>query len=66
MQINGGKEKMENQNENKSNGNKFSESQPLFGRNITRSKDGKWLIIKTIRTDIIHVNYFRKILGDSQ
>lgn len=45
---------------------KFEEKQPILSRSISRSKDGNWLIIKTIRTDILHVNYLQKILGDSQ
>ncbi len=43
------------------------ERPPIFSKSIALSKDKKWLIIKTIRTDILHVNYFKKILeGDSQ
>ena len=52
---------MENQNEKT-----FEERSPLLNKSISMSKDKKWLIIKTIRTDIIHVNYFNKILqGDN-
>jgi len=40
----------------------FEERQPRLERSIKLSKDGKWLIIKTIRTDIIHMNYLQKIL----
>lgn len=40
----------------------FEERQPTMSRNITKSKDGKWLIIRTTRTDIVHVNYVQKIL----
>jgi len=40
----------------------FEEKQPALERSISLSKDGKWLILKTIRTDILHVNYLRKIL----
>ncbi len=40
----------------------FEERQPTMSRSITKSKDGKWLIIRTIRTDIVHVNYVQKIL----
>ena len=48
-------------------GKNFEEKQPVLGRSISLSKDRKWLIIKTIRTDIIHANYFNKILqGDKQ
>jgi hypothetical protein len=53
---------MENQNEKQ-----FEEKQPNLSRSIALSKDKKWLIIKTIRTDIVHVNYFQKIMqGDGQ
>jgi len=44
---------------------KFEEKQPGLSKSISLSKDGKWLIIKTIRTDIVHVNYMQKIMeGD--
>ena len=44
---------------------RFEEKQPGLSKNISLSKDGKWLIIKTIRTDIVHVNYMQKIMeGD--
>ena len=46
--------------------NEFEEKQPSLTRNVNLSKDGKWLIIKTIRTDILHVNYLRKILGPGE
>ena len=42
--------------------NRFEEKQPTLSRNITLSQDRKWLIIRTIRTDIVHVNYLQKIL----
>jgi len=42
------------------------EKQPKLERSIKMSKDGKWLIIKTIRTDIVHVNYVRKILNPGE
>ncbi len=42
--------------------NRFEERQPTLSRNITLSKDKKWLIIRAIRTDIVHVNYMEKIL----
>lgn len=41
---------------------KFEEKQPILEKSISLSKDGKWLIIKTIRTDILHTNYMQKIL----
>lgn len=40
----------------------FEEKQPTMSRNIALSNDGKWLIIRTLRTDIVHVNYVHKIL----
>ena len=44
----------------------FVEKQPILERKISLSKDGNWLIIKTIRTDILHVNYMQKILNKSE
>ncbi len=48
--------------------NRFEERQPTMDRKIALSRDKKWLIIKTIRTDIVHVNYLDKILekGEGQ
>ncbi len=48
--------------------NRFEERQPTMDRKITLSRDKKWLIIKTIRTDIVHVNYLDKVLekGEGQ
>lgn len=40
----------------------FEEKHPVLERSISKSKDGNWLILKTIRTDILHVNYMQKIL----
>jgi hypothetical protein len=45
---------------------RFEERQPTMDRKITLSRDKKWLIIKTIRTDIVHVNYMEKILGTGE
>ena len=45
---------------------KFEEKQPILSRNITLSNDGNWLIIKTVRTDIVHVNYMQKILNKGE
>ncbi len=46
--------------------NRFEERQPTLSRNITLSQDKKWLIIRTIRTDIVHVNYMQKILESGE
>jgi hypothetical protein len=48
--------------------NRFEERQPTMDRKLTLSRDKKWLIIKTIRTDIVHVNYLDKVLekGEGQ
>jgi hypothetical protein len=48
--------------------NRFEERQPTMDRKIMLSRDKKWLIIKTIRTDIVHVNYLDKVLekGEGQ
>ena len=47
---------------NKPTDNRFEEKQPVLSRSLSLSKDGHWLIIKTIRTDILHINYLGKIL----
>ena len=45
---------------------KFEDNQPILSRSLSLSKDRNWLIIKTIRTDIVHVNYLDKVLeGDN-
>jgi len=44
----------------------FEERQPILSRKITLSRDNQWLIIKTIRTDIVHINYIDKVLGESK
>ena len=45
---------------------KFEDNQPILSRNLSLSKDRNWLIIKTIRTDIVHVNYLDKVMeGDN-
>ena len=44
----------------------FEERQPTMDRKITLSRDKKWLIIKTIRTDIVHVNYLDKVMGKGE
>ncbi len=44
----------------------FEERQPRLERSIKLSKDGKWLIVKTIRTDIVHINYLQKILNPGE
>jgi len=41
---------------------KFEDRQPILDKKITLSRDKQWLIIKTIRTDIVHVNYMDKVL----
>jgi len=46
--------------ENKSK--EFEKKQPTLTRSIKLSKDTNWLIVKTIRTDIVHMNYLNKIL----
>lgn len=37
--------------------------QPLLESSVSLSKDGKWVIHKTIITDIKSVKYFEKVLG---
>jgi hypothetical protein len=46
--------------------NRFEERQPTMDRKLTLSMDKKWLIIKTIRTDIVHVNYLDKVMGKGE
>lgn len=40
----------------------FEDKQPTLSRSIKLSKDQKWLIIKTTRTDIVHINYLHKVI----
>ena len=37
--------------------------QPIIESSISKSEDGKWVIHKTIITDIKPVSYFEKVLG---
>ena len=52
--------------ENNQAKNRFEERQPTMDRKLTLSRDKKWLIIKTIRTDIVHVNYLDKVMGKGE
>lgn len=36
--------------------------QPILETNVGKSEDGKWLIHKTVITDIKPVTYFEKVL----
>lgn len=38
--------------------------QPILENTISKSEDGKWIIHKTIITDIKPVSYFEKVLGN--
>ena len=38
--------------------------QPILENTISKSEDGKWIIHKTIITDIKPVSYFQKVLGN--
>jgi len=60
------KQKKETENKEivKEDKERFEEKQPVLSRNISLSRDGKWLIVRTIRTDIIHVNYIDKVLNN--
>lgn len=42
---------------------KYEDRQPILTRKISLSKDKQWLIMRTIRTDIVHVNYMDKVLS---
>ncbi len=37
--------------------------QPIIENSISKSEDGKWLIHRTVITDIKPVTYFEKVLG---
>lgn len=37
--------------------------QPIIESFVTRSQDGKWIVHKTIITDIKPRSYFEKVLG---
>ena len=37
--------------------------QPIIESSISKSEDGKWIIHKTIITDIKPVSYFEKVLA---
>lgn len=39
---------------------------PIVETKINRSKDGKWIIHKTIITDIKPVGYYRQVLKSSE
>ncbi|MEI8348717.1 MAG: hypothetical protein WCI77_01050 [Candidatus Omnitrophota bacterium] len=41
----------------------FEEKQPKLSRKIRLSRDGQWLIIESIRTDIMHRHYMDAILS---
>ena len=38
---------------------------PILETKISKSKDGRWLIYRTIITDIKPVKYFEKVLSSS-
>ena len=40
----------------------FENKSPIVETQITKSKDGKWIIHKTIITDIKAVGYYNKVL----
>lgn len=37
--------------------------QPIIESQVGKSEDGKWIVHKTIITDIKPVSYFEKVLG---
>lgn len=53
---------MENQWDIEEREEKASKRPPIIETSISKSKDGKWLIHKTIVTDIKPVAYFEQIL----
>ncbi len=40
------------------------EKQPIIETKVAKSEDGKWLMHKTIITDIKAVNYYDKVLTE--
>ncbi|MCK5707990.1 MAG: hypothetical protein KAI43_10090 [Candidatus Aureabacteria bacterium] len=46
--------------------NEFEEKQPILEKKLSMSKDGNWLILRTIRIDIIHRNYLEKVLNKGE
>lgn len=38
--------------------------QPIVEISVRKSEDGKWVIMKTVITDIKPVGYFERILGE--
>ncbi len=42
------------------------EKQPVIETRISKSEDGKWILHKTIITDIKSVNYYDKVFEDSK
>lgn len=53
---------MDDFNEEEKNSGKYQERAPLIETQISKSKDGKWLIHRTVITDIKSVNYFERVL----
>jgi hypothetical protein len=43
----------------------FRERSPILQTKISKSKDGKWIIFRTIITEIKSVNYIQEILKSS-
>ena len=48
----------------KQNQNQFEEKKPIIEARISKSKDGKWLIHRTVIVDIKPVAYFKEIIKD--
>jgi len=38
--------------------------QPIVETSIRKSEDGRWVVMKTVITDIKPVGYFEKIVGE--
>lgn len=53
---------MENYDDSENASGKFQERAPIIETQLSKSKDGKWLIHKTVITDIKSVNYFERVL----
>ena len=60
FKISGGKTKMAKQVKQE---NVFEQRHPILETNISKSKDGKWVIHKTTITDIKPAAYYEKIIS---
>ncbi|MBT5424311.1 hypothetical protein HOK76_07475 [archaeon] len=50
----------ENKQETKDN-NEFEQNRPIVESKVMKSKDGRYIIHKTVITDIKPINYYKKV-----